>query len=210
MAADPALEGEPHRLGRGHFRAAFLLKRRPGIGVQDLARLTGLSKQGASRVLKDLIEAGYAEIVVNDEGRPPPPHPPDRRRRRLRGPRGRADARGTCRWPSGTEGWTRCWARGASWPPSPDRGPPDEVGGADMSTARHLLVVDDDDRIRDLLREFLDAGGLSRHRRARRRPRPQADGRHDLRPGGVRCDDAGRGRPVPHPLGARPRTRRRC
>jgi len=67
MAADPALEGEPHKLGRGHFRAAFLLKRRPGIGGQDLARLTGLSKQGSSRVLKDLIGAGYAEIVVNEE-----------------------------------------------------------------------------------------------------------------------------------------------
>ena len=49
------------RLGRGHFRAAFLMKRRPGLGMQELARLTGLSKQGASRVLRDLIEAGYAE-----------------------------------------------------------------------------------------------------------------------------------------------------
>jgi len=50
-------------LGRGHFRAAFLLKRRPGLGVQDLARLTGLSKQGASRVLKELIDGGYAEAA---------------------------------------------------------------------------------------------------------------------------------------------------
>jgi DNA-binding MarR family transcriptional regulator len=67
IAADPALEGEPHKLGRGHFRAAFLLKRRPGLGVKDLARLTGLSKQGASRVLRDLIDAGYATTVSNDE-----------------------------------------------------------------------------------------------------------------------------------------------
>jgi len=50
------------RLGRGHYRAAFLLKRRPGLGVQELARLTGLSKQGASRVLKELIEGGHAEV----------------------------------------------------------------------------------------------------------------------------------------------------
>ncbi len=67
MAADPALDGEPHKLGRGHFRAAFLLKRRPGLGVNDLTRLTGLSKQGASRVLRDLIEAGYAETTANVE-----------------------------------------------------------------------------------------------------------------------------------------------
>ena len=49
MAAEGALENEPARLGRGHWRAAFLLKRRPGLGVQELARLTGLSKQGARR-----------------------------------------------------------------------------------------------------------------------------------------------------------------
>ena len=60
-AADGALEGEPSRLGRGHWRAAFLLKRRPGLGVQELARLTGLSKQGASRVLRDLEAAAYVE-----------------------------------------------------------------------------------------------------------------------------------------------------
>ncbi len=65
-AADGALERQAAdgvRLGRGHFRAAFLLKRRPGLGVQDLARLTGLSKQGASRVLKELIDGGYAETL---------------------------------------------------------------------------------------------------------------------------------------------------
>jgi len=67
ITADPALEGEPHNLGRGHFRAAFLLKRRPGIGVKDLTRLTGLSKQGASRILRDLIAAGYASSSSNDE-----------------------------------------------------------------------------------------------------------------------------------------------
>jgi DNA-binding MarR family transcriptional regulator len=66
-AADPALEDEPKKLGRGHFRAAFLLKRRPGIGMKDLARLTGLSKQGASRVLRDLIDAGYATAVASEE-----------------------------------------------------------------------------------------------------------------------------------------------
>ncbi len=60
ITADSGLDAEPRGLGRGHFRAAFLLKRRPGLGVQELARLTGLSKQGASRVLTDLISAGYA------------------------------------------------------------------------------------------------------------------------------------------------------
>ena len=59
--AEAALQGHPSNLGRGHYRAALLLKRRPGIGVQELAQLTGLSKQGASRVLADLEKAGYVE-----------------------------------------------------------------------------------------------------------------------------------------------------
>ncbi len=66
ITADGGLEGEPHKLGRGHYRAAFLLKRRPGLGVQDLANLTGLSKQGASRVMTDLTSAGYVEKAATD------------------------------------------------------------------------------------------------------------------------------------------------
>ena len=68
-AAEGALEGEPARMGRGHWRAAVLLKRRPGLGVQDLARLTGLSKQGASRVLRDLETAGYVEKSAGADAR---------------------------------------------------------------------------------------------------------------------------------------------
>jgi len=56
--AEAALDGDPAGLGKGHFRMAFLLKRRPGLGVQELTRLTGLSKQGASRTLKELEDKG--------------------------------------------------------------------------------------------------------------------------------------------------------
>ena len=66
-SADAALAAEPGKLGRGHYRAAFLLKRRPGMGVQELARLTGLSKQGASRTLGDLEQAGYVAKAAGDE-----------------------------------------------------------------------------------------------------------------------------------------------
>jgi DNA-binding MarR family transcriptional regulator len=59
--AEAALQGHASGLGRGHYRAAFLLKRRPGIGVHELAQLTGLSKQGASRILADLERNGYVE-----------------------------------------------------------------------------------------------------------------------------------------------------
>jgi len=61
-AVDAALETEGPGLGRPHWRAAFLLRRRPGVGARDLSRLTGLSKQAASRTLADLVRLGMAEI----------------------------------------------------------------------------------------------------------------------------------------------------
>src|SRR6185503_15230346 len=55
-AVDAALEGETKGLGRSHYRTLFLLKRKPGLGVRELARLTALSKQGASRTLSELVK----------------------------------------------------------------------------------------------------------------------------------------------------------
>lgn len=60
-SADAGLAGERKGLGRGHYRMLFLLKRRPGLGVRELARLTSLSKQGASRTLGELERMGLAE-----------------------------------------------------------------------------------------------------------------------------------------------------
>lgn len=64
-AVDAALDSEPG-LGRPHWRAAFLLRRRPGLGVRDLAKLTGLSKQAASRTLADLVRLELAETDAGD------------------------------------------------------------------------------------------------------------------------------------------------
>jgi DNA-binding MarR family transcriptional regulator len=65
-AVDAALEAEGPGLGRSHWRAAFLLRRRPGIGVQDLAKLTSLSKQAASKTLTDLQRLDLAEKLAGD------------------------------------------------------------------------------------------------------------------------------------------------
>lgn len=67
--AEAALEGAEPRLGRGHWRLAFLLKRRPGLGVGELAQLTGLSKQGASKALGELEAAGLAAKALGEDGR---------------------------------------------------------------------------------------------------------------------------------------------
>jgi len=63
---DAGLEAETLGLGRSHWRAAFLLRRRPGVGVQELAHLTSLSKQAASRILSDLEAKGLAEKASGD------------------------------------------------------------------------------------------------------------------------------------------------
>ena len=65
-AVDQGLEAENLGLGRSHWRAAFLLRRRPGIGVQELAHLTSLSKQAASRILVDLAGKGLVEKTAGD------------------------------------------------------------------------------------------------------------------------------------------------
>jgi DNA-binding MarR family transcriptional regulator len=65
-AVDQGLEAAGHGLGRSHWRAAFLLRRRPGVGVQELAHLTSLSKQAASRILVDLAAKGLAEKASGD------------------------------------------------------------------------------------------------------------------------------------------------
>jgi DNA-binding MarR family transcriptional regulator len=64
--ADAALEAIGAGLGRSHWRAAFLIRRRPGVGVQELARLMGLSKQAASRAVSDLQAKGLLEKAPGD------------------------------------------------------------------------------------------------------------------------------------------------
>jgi DNA-binding MarR family transcriptional regulator len=65
-AVDAGLEADGRRLGRSHWRAAFLLRRRPGVGVQELAHLTSLSKQAASRILVDLQGQGLIDKAAGD------------------------------------------------------------------------------------------------------------------------------------------------
>lgn len=65
-AVDQGLAAADLGLGRSHWRAAYLLRRRPGVGVQDLAHLTSLSKQAASRILVDLEARGLVAKAIGD------------------------------------------------------------------------------------------------------------------------------------------------
>jgi DNA-binding MarR family transcriptional regulator len=63
---DAALAAEAPSLGRSHWRALFLIRRRPGLGVLDLAALTALSKQSASKTLAELQRAGLVTLAKGD------------------------------------------------------------------------------------------------------------------------------------------------
>ncbi|CAN5140631.1 MarR family transcriptional regulator [soil metagenome] len=69
MVADAALASQEPKLGRGHWRCAFLLRRRPGLGVQALAQLVGVTKQSMSRTVKELTAAGLIELQPAEDGR---------------------------------------------------------------------------------------------------------------------------------------------
>jgi DNA-binding transcriptional ArsR family regulator len=117
-AVDAALEAETLGLGRSHWRATFLLRRRPGIGVQDLSKLTSLSKQAASRTLADLQKAGLVERGSGDlDGRRRPATLTPKA-----WPSSSARPSGCARcWrgPTARAGWTAWPARGGSWRPWP-------------------------------------------------------------------------------------------
>jgi len=66
LEVDAALEAEADGLNRSHWRALFLMRRRPGLGVLELAALTGLSKQSASKTLGELERAGLADKPRGD------------------------------------------------------------------------------------------------------------------------------------------------
>lgn len=66
LEVDAALAAEADGLNRSHWRALFLMRRRPGLGVLELAGLTGLSKQSASKTLSELERAGLADKPRGD------------------------------------------------------------------------------------------------------------------------------------------------
>ena len=63
------------RLGRAHYRALYLIARRPGLPVSELLALLNITKQSLGRVLNDLIERGLVDSRPGER---------DRRQRLLR------------------------------------------------------------------------------------------------------------------------------
>ena len=163
--------------GRAHHRVLHFVNRNPGMTVADLLDILNITKQSLGRVLKQLVDEGY---VVQKEGAQ------DRRQRLLYvtakgealalklaglqterinrafgelGPNAHEAARRFLTAMidiDNREGVLRLIARADRAPSGPNAdGPADTLA----DDAPHLLVVDDDRRIRDLLSRFLAGEG---------------------------------------------------
>lgn len=62
-------------LGRADQRALYFIARQPELSVSDLLRLLGITKQSLGRVLDQLVERGFVEVLPGQR---------DRRQRLLR------------------------------------------------------------------------------------------------------------------------------
>jgi DNA-binding MarR family transcriptional regulator len=75
FTADPDRLLEDRGYGRAHHRALHFINRRPGLTVNDLLAVLGVTKQSLNRVLSRLVDDGLVESRVGAQ---------DRRRRNLR------------------------------------------------------------------------------------------------------------------------------
>lgn len=75
FTADPDRLLEDRGYGRAHHRALHFINRRPGLTVNDLLAVLGVTKQSLNRVLGRLVDDGLVESRVGTR---------DRRQRNLR------------------------------------------------------------------------------------------------------------------------------
>ncbi|WP_112320461.1 MarR family winged helix-turn-helix transcriptional regulator [Oceanibium sediminis] len=61
FTADPDLILDEHGYGRAHHRALHFINRRPGLTVNNLLDILGVTKQSLNRVLRQLVEDGLVE-----------------------------------------------------------------------------------------------------------------------------------------------------
>ena len=166
FTADPDRILAARGYGRAHHRAIHFINRRPGLTVNELLDFLGVTKQSLNRVLRQLVDDGLVESRVGLD---------DRRHRNLHltaaGPALRAGAlRGAA--PADAGGLLRRRAGGGARLPQGARAddrPRAARAGPRLARDRpamnapaqpHVLVVDDDARLRALLQKFLARNGF--------------------------------------------------
>ncbi len=66
---DPDLILEEYGYGRAHHRALHFINRRPGLTVNDLLDLLGVTKQSLNRVLRQLVEDDLVQSRIGAQDR---------------------------------------------------------------------------------------------------------------------------------------------
>ena len=69
FTSDPDRMLEDYGYGRAHHRAIHFINRRPGLTVNDLLEILGVTKQSLNRVLRQLVEDGLVESRIGIEDR---------------------------------------------------------------------------------------------------------------------------------------------
>ncbi len=69
FTADPDRILEDYAYGRAHHRALHFINRRPGLTVNELLDILGVTKQSLNRVLRQLVEDGLVESSVGRQDR---------------------------------------------------------------------------------------------------------------------------------------------
>jgi len=69
FTADPDLILENYAYGRAHHRAIHFVNRKPGLTVNELLDILGVTKQSLNRVLRQLVEDGLIDSRVGKQDR---------------------------------------------------------------------------------------------------------------------------------------------
>ncbi len=69
FTADPDRILSERGYGRAHHRAIHFINRRPGLTVNDLLEILGVTKQSLNRVLRQLVEDGLVESRIGADDR---------------------------------------------------------------------------------------------------------------------------------------------
>lgn len=69
FTADPDAILEKHGYGRAHHRALHFINRRPGLTVNTLLDILGVTKQSLNRVLRQLMEDGLVASAIGKQDR---------------------------------------------------------------------------------------------------------------------------------------------
>ena len=69
FTADPDRILEEYGYGRAHHRALHFINRKPGLTVNDLLEILGVTKQSLNRVLRQLVDDGLVSSTVGKNDR---------------------------------------------------------------------------------------------------------------------------------------------